>query len=171
MRVVTWCPRICGRARKPWGRRLNGEGFSTDLYVLFLTSDISPSSIQILQRGIMLFTAGLPWKIYLRSVTFNKGWGTLIGNPVTSLDWVPTMCLVELIFELSLWAWHTGSWIFVGGIDKWMADWNELIWIDGWMAGWLDGWMEKLKDRGKERRGDYKRLVEDLWKEKRITII
>jgi len=30
------------------------------------------------------------------------------------------------------------------------------------MAGWMDGWMEKLKDRGKERRGDYKRLVEDL---------
>ena len=44
------------------------------------------SSIQILQRRIMLFTARLPWKIYLRSVRFNRGWGTLIGNPVTSLD-------------------------------------------------------------------------------------
>lgn len=29
----------------------------------------------------------------------------------------------------------------------------------------MDGWMGRLRDRGKERKGDYKRLVEDLWLE------
>lgn len=50
----------------------------------FLPPSSPHSSIQMPCGGIMPFTTGFPQEIYLRSVRFNRGCETLIGNPVTN---------------------------------------------------------------------------------------
>ena len=117
-------------------------GRDSALISMFSFLPLTPplSSIQTLQRGIMLFTAGLPWEIYLRSVRFNRGLENS-HRKSSNQSWLSTYyvpCWTHLwALPLSL----ACRQLNVCWRNKQMNGWLKWMDLDRWIDGWMGGWV------------------------------